>query len=176
MRGFLTKLDIFAPFSCPGLAPRKVVLTFAPCGRAKTMVFLKWLGVRVPPDAEARILGADSPVDESVALLCEILKQILDETRGCGVPLGVSVESVSIFKKEIEAVHDLFRKTQAIALDARGTPWKVTWQDAAAPPAKTSAPTTAAAGTTAKLALAVASAALVFSVMGLVAIFHMLPS
>ncbi|KAH8072416.1 hypothetical protein JL721_3690 [Aureococcus anophagefferens] len=123
--------DYGAACRARGLAPRKVVLTFAPCGRAKTMVFLKWLGVRVPEDAEKRILDAESPVDESVTLLCELFSEILDKTRGCGVPLGVSVESVSIFKKEIEAVHDLFRKTQAIALDHRGKAWKVTWSEAA---------------------------------------------
>ena len=116
-----------------GLAPCKVVLTFAPCGRPKTMTFLKWLGIRVPEEAERRILDAESPVDESVALLCETLEKILDETLDCGVPLGVSVESVSIFRKEIDAVHELMRRTQAIALDKRGIKWRVVWQDASAP-------------------------------------------
>ena len=32
------------------------------------MTFLKWLGIRVPEEAERRI-DAESPVDESVALL-----------------------------------------------------------------------------------------------------------
>ena len=49
------------------------------------------------------------------------------------MPLGVSVESVSIFRKEIDAVHELMRRTQAIALDKRGIKWKVVWEDAAAP-------------------------------------------
>ena len=113
-----------------GLTPCKVVLTFAPCGRPKTMTFLKWLGIRVPEEAERRILDAESPVDESVALLCETLEKILDETQDCGVPLGVSVESVSIFRKEIDAVHELMRRTQAIALDKRGIKWRVVWEDA----------------------------------------------
>ena len=95
--------------------------------------FLKWLGIRVPEEAEQRILEADSPVEESVALLCETLEKILDETQDCGVPLGVSVESVSIFRKEIDAVHELMRRTQAIALDKRGIKWWVVWEDASAP-------------------------------------------
>ncbi|KAK7249688.1 hypothetical protein SO694_00004326 [Aureococcus anophagefferens] len=114
----------------PGPGARKVVLTFAPCGRAKTMVFLKWLGVRVPEDAEKRILDAESPVDES---------------------------SVSIFKKEIEAVHDLFRKTQAIALDHRGKAWKVTRSGPSARRARTSA--SGAAGGVPAVALAAAALA-----------------
>ena len=27
--------------------PKKVILTFAPCGRPKTMTFIKWLGMNV---------------------------------------------------------------------------------------------------------------------------------
>ena len=50
---------------------------------------------------------------------------ILNETKGCGVPLGVSVESVSIFKNEIDAAHELFRRTQAILLDFLEEPWLV---------------------------------------------------
>jgi len=116
-----------------GLTPQKVVLTFAPVSRPKTMQFIKWLGVRVPPAAEEQILSADRPVDASVALMCDILTTILAETMGVGVPLGISCESVSIYKAEIDGVHDLFRKLQGILLDARGTPWKVQWVEVMPP-------------------------------------------
>lgn len=112
-----------------GVTPRKVVLTFAPVSRAKTMNFIKWLGVRVPPDVEESILKAEKPVEESIVLLCNHLKTILAECSGIGVPLGVSCESVSIFKAEIDGVHELFRRLQGILLDSRGSPWKVQWVD-----------------------------------------------
>lgn len=35
-------------------------------------------------------------------------------TAGCGVPLGINVESVSGFRDEIDATHELFRSLQAI--------------------------------------------------------------
>ena len=85
------------------IAPKRIVLTFAPCGREKTMRFIKWLGVTVPEDVEKEILEADDKVGKSVDLLCAMCRKILDETKGCGVPLGISVESVSIFKNEINA-------------------------------------------------------------------------
>lgn len=117
-----------------GLVPRKVVLTFTPVSRPKTMNFVKWLGVSVPVEAEERILSAGKDegdhagrVDASVTFLCEVLATILEETAGCGVPLGISCESVSIFKSEIDGVHTLFRKLQKSLLDTRGTPWKVQW-------------------------------------------------
>jgi hypothetical protein len=95
-----------------GVIPKKVIITFAPCGRPKTMTFIKWLGIIVPEEVEQRILSADSPVNESIALLCEILQQILDNTSRSGVPLGINVESLSIFKEEIDGAHTLFQKLQ----------------------------------------------------------------
>jgi len=147
-----------------GLTPKKVVLTFAPCGRPKTMTFLKWLGIRVPAAVEERILGAEVPVDESVTLLCETLETILDATKSCGVPLGISVESVSIFKKEIEAVHELMRRMQAITLDRMGFKWKVVWEDidtkpAAVVPASTATTVAVAAGVAALVSFLVAKRA-----------------
>lgn len=97
-----------------GTVPKKVVLTFAPCGRAKTMTFIKWLGMHVPEEVEQRILGAENPVKESLEVLCELLKTILQQTGGSGVPLGINVESLSIFKEEIDAAHELFQKLQVI--------------------------------------------------------------
>lgn len=119
-----------------GITPRKVVLTFAPVSRAKTMEFIKWLGVRVPKEAEDLILNAEKPVDKSVEFLCDVLRHILDECVGIGVPLGISCESVSIFKSEIDGCHELFRRLQGIMLDTRGSPWKVQWVEVMPPAGK----------------------------------------
>jgi hypothetical protein len=118
-----------------GIVPRKVILTFAPVSRKKTMQFIKWLGVNVPPEAEQTILESEKPVDASIELLCDILRRILSECVGVGVPLGISCESISIYKAEIDGVHELFRRLQGILLDARGSPWKVQWV-AVLPPLK----------------------------------------
>lgn len=95
-----------------GMVPKKVILTFAPCGRAKTMTFIKWLGMNVPEEVEKRILESPSPVKESMKFLQEVLKEILLKTAGSGVPIGVNVESLSIFKEEIDAAHELFQSLQ----------------------------------------------------------------
>lgn len=95
-----------------GVVPKKVIMTFAPCGREKTMTFIKWLGMFVPADVEKRILNAENPVNESIVLLCEILTDILGKTAGSGVPLGINVESLSIFREEINGAHDLFQRLQ----------------------------------------------------------------
>eukprot|EP01031_Cornospumella_fuschlensis_P032661 gene32661-39487_t len=110
-----------------GKVPKKIVLTFAPCGRAKTMSFIKWLGMHVPEDVEKRIFEAASPVSESILILCEILSTVLEQTHNSGVPLGINVESLSIFKEEIDAAHELFQKLQAVLLGSAGSPWAVRW-------------------------------------------------
>ena len=59
--------------------------------------------------------------------MCENLRMILDETQTCGVPLGINVESVSGYRDEIDATHDLFRSLQSIMLNHQGMPWVVRW-------------------------------------------------
>ena len=58
--------------------PSRVVLTFAPCGREKTMQFIKWLGVTVPLEVERAILDAEDKVGKSVDLLTDMCKTILE--------------------------------------------------------------------------------------------------
>jgi hypothetical protein len=94
------------------ITPKKVILSFAPCGRPKTMTFIRWLGMSVPAATEARIMESATPVAESVAIGCENLINILASTKGCGVPLGINVESLSIYKEEIDAAMTLFQKLQ----------------------------------------------------------------
>ena len=86
----------------------------------------------MPPEVERRILAKnetskEAAVGESVLVCCEILQKILSEAGDCGVPLGISVESVSGFREEIDAAFELFRRLQQIFLDARGLPWGVRW-------------------------------------------------
>jgi sRNA-binding carbon storage regulator CsrA len=109
------------------VVPKKVVLTFAPCGREKTMTFIKWLGMHVPAEVESRILSSADPVQESVKVLTEVLVTVLAQTGGSGVPLGINVESLSIFREEIDAAHALFQKLQATLLTSYGSPWAVRW-------------------------------------------------
>jgi len=91
-----------------GVEPRRIMLTFAPCGREKTLAFLRWLGVNVPPETAQAILGAARPLERSIALCRDNLRRILDGPYAGAVPLGVNVESVSINRDEIDASVELF--------------------------------------------------------------------
>jgi hypothetical protein len=97
-----------------GVAPRRVVLTFSPCGRDKTLAFLRWLGVNVPADTEREILGAPRPLARSIEICRDNLRRILDQPYADKLPLGVNVESVSINRDEIDASVELFHALREV--------------------------------------------------------------
>ena len=91
-----------------GTQPKRIVLTFAPCGREKTLTFMRWLGINIPPETERAILGAANPLAKSIEICRDNLRRILDGGYAGQVPLGVNVESVSINRDEIDASVELF--------------------------------------------------------------------
>lgn len=91
-----------------GLAPRRIILTFVPCGRPKTMAFIRWLGVAVGEATAAAILDDPAPLSRSIRICRSHLRLILDHIDPAALPLGLNVESVSIYRDEIEASIDLF--------------------------------------------------------------------
>ena len=90
-----------------GVEPHRVILTFSPVGREKTLAFLQWLGVRVPEETARSILGAANPLAQSIEICRANLRRILERAHNAGIPLGVNVESVSINRDEIDASIDL---------------------------------------------------------------------
>ena len=97
-----------------GTEPQRVILTFAPCGREKTLAFLRWLGVNVPAETERSILGASNPLARSIEICRDNLRRILDGGYAGAIPLGVNVESVSINRDEIDASIDLFHALREV--------------------------------------------------------------
>ena len=103
-----------------GVQPQRIVLTFAPAGRAKTITFLKWLGVHVPSETETAILTAANPIARSIEICRENLRRILDHDYVRQIPLGLNVESVSINRDEIDASVDLFRALDDVMRESLG--------------------------------------------------------
>ena len=97
-----------------GTTPKRVILTFAPCGREKTLGFLRWLGVNVSADTERAILGAPNPLARSIGICRDNLRRILDGAYASHIPLGINVESVSINRDEIDASIDLFHALREV--------------------------------------------------------------
>jgi len=105
-----------------GVAPRRVVLTFAPCGREKTMAFIQWLGILVPEATERAILSAPNPLAKSIEICRANLVRILEQDYLGRVPLGINVESVSINRNEIDASVDLFHALAGVLAERPALP------------------------------------------------------
>jgi len=97
-----------------GVEPRRVVLTFSPCGREKTLGFLRWLGVTVSPETERTLFGAANPLAKSIEICRDNLRRILEQPYAAKLPLGINVESVSINRDEIDASVDLFHALREV--------------------------------------------------------------
>jgi hypothetical protein len=96
------------------IAPKRIVLTFIPCGRVKTLEFMRWLGVGIADQTMQAILDAPAPITKSIDICCENLRAILDQEYGQHLPLGINVESISINREEIDASIDLFHQLQSV--------------------------------------------------------------
>jgi 5,10-methylenetetrahydrofolate reductase len=100
-----------------GVTPRRIILTFTPCGRPETLRFLQWLGVYIPAEVQQALLTSPTQLAESIRTCVRSLGQILDSGIAEAVPLGVNVESVSIKKDEIEASVDLCAALRGVVQD-----------------------------------------------------------
>ncbi|MEZ0109954.1 hypothetical protein ABH920_003968 [Catenulispora sp. EB89] len=85
------------------IEPRPVLFTLSVCGSAKTLTFLKWLGVDVPRWLENSLRHADDTLAESYQQCLTNARDLIAFCRKLGTPFGFLVESVSIRKVEIEA-------------------------------------------------------------------------
>lgn len=97
-----------------GLTPKRLILTFTPCGSEQTLDFMQWLGISVPQASRYRILDAENPLNESIKICRDNLTQILTHCADLEVPLGLNVESLTNRKEEIDASIRLFRLLKAL--------------------------------------------------------------
>jgi hypothetical protein len=90
--------------------PLPVIVTLSPCGSAKTLSFMQWLGISFPRWLENDLRYAADPLAISVELCERIFSELWEYARGKRIPLGINVESVSIRKIEIDASVELFQR------------------------------------------------------------------
>ncbi|TWT05056.1 hypothetical protein [Reyranella sp. CPCC 100927] len=105
-----------------GVTPRRVILTFIPCGRARTLAFIRWLGIAITDATAASIFADAAPLSRSIAICRDHLQAILSQDYVRTIPLGLNVESVSIYKDEIDASIDLHHALHDVAREFLNTP------------------------------------------------------
>lgn len=96
-----------------GVKPKRVILTFSPCGSAKTLEFIGWLGISVPEATSLRILQSDNPLKESLLISRNNFEQVIQACIPLNIPLGLNIESLTNRKEEIDAAILLFKLLKA---------------------------------------------------------------
>ena len=103
-----------------GAEPVPIILTFSPCGSAKTLAFMQWLGIAFPRWLENELRHSPDPLATSLALCEQICADATAYARTKRIPLGINVESISIRRPEIEAAGTLLSSLQEMIGSIQG--------------------------------------------------------
>ncbi|GAB3930374.1 methylenetetrahydrofolate reductase [Larkinella terrae] len=87
--------------------PPTLIFTITACGSAKTLQFMEWLGIHVPDDVKADLLGSENMLEKSVKICFDIASALTTICQERSIPFGFNIESVAIRKAEIDASIDL---------------------------------------------------------------------
>lgn len=91
-----------------------VLFTITPCGSAKTLDFMKWLGISIPRWLENDLINSEDILDKSVTLSKSIFTELLEYSKEKDIPIGCNIESLSIRKVEIDASVQLVKDIRCI--------------------------------------------------------------
>lgn len=96
-----------------------VLVTLTPCGSPRTLAFIEWLGVYVPPWFHNELLHSSDMLSTSVELGVGVFRDLHEFATRKGIPLGCNVESVSLRRDEIEASVELVERIADVLGDSR---------------------------------------------------------
>lgn len=91
-----------------------IIFTLTPCGSAKTLDFMKWLGINVPNYLEDDLKESGDILHESIKLSRDIFEELYRYGQKKGIPIGCNIESVAIRKAEIDASIELLEEVKKI--------------------------------------------------------------
>lgn len=97
-----------------GVTPAPVIFTFSVIGSAKTLDFMRWLGIEIPNWLENDLTNTDDPLGVSSAHALAMATDLVAYCRRTGMPFGINVESVSARRTEIEAAVELAQQVAEV--------------------------------------------------------------
>lgn len=89
-----------------------VLLTLTPCGSAKTLDFMKWLGISIPRWLENELVHSQDILQKSIDYSEQSWLELKDFADEKGIPIGCNIESVAIRKVEVDASIELLNRIQ----------------------------------------------------------------
>ncbi|MBE2986664.1 methylenetetrahydrofolate reductase [Campylobacter sp. RM12920] len=98
-------LDYYAKLDAPKVP---IIFTFTPCGSARSLEFMKWLGIEISPKTEQELLGAQDMLAHSMKHSAKLFGELYEYGKRLGISIGANVESVAKNKTDIAAAVTLF--------------------------------------------------------------------
>jgi Methylenetetrahydrofolate reductase len=93
-----------------GLPLVPIIFTLTPCGSAKTLQFMKWLGISIPRWLENELMHSQDILEHSLKVCAGNWAELNDYASSKNIPIGCNIESVAIRKVEVEASFELLRQ------------------------------------------------------------------
>ncbi len=87
-----------------------ILFTLTPCGSAKTLQFMKWLGISIPKWLENDLIHAKDILQRSVDVSEQSYRELKAFADEKGIPVGCNIESVAIRKVEVDASIELLAR------------------------------------------------------------------
>jgi hypothetical protein len=109
-KNFLSDYYYFGQENEQPLAP--VLLTLTPCGSAKTLEFMKWLGISIPRWLENDLIHSQDILEKSIDFSEQSWLELKDFADEKNIPIGCNIESVAIRKVEVDASIELLNRIQ----------------------------------------------------------------
>lgn len=87
-----------------------ILFTLTPCGSAKTLEFMKWLGISIPKWLENDLIHSNDILQRSVDVSEQSYRELKAFADEKGIPVGCNIESVAIRKVEVDASIELLKR------------------------------------------------------------------
>ncbi len=87
-----------------------ILFTLTPCGSAKTLQFMKWLGISIPRWLENDLIHSNDILQRSVDVSEQSYRELKAFAEEKGIPVGCNIESVAIRKVEVDASIELLKR------------------------------------------------------------------
>ncbi|MFT7372938.1 MAG: hypothetical protein ACI9T9_001632 [Oleiphilaceae bacterium] len=87
-----------------------ILFTLTPCGSAKTLQFMKWLGISIPRWLENDLIHSNDILQRSVDVSEQSYRELKAFAEEKGIPVGCNIESVAIRKIEVDASIELLER------------------------------------------------------------------
>jgi len=94
-----------------------VIFTLTICGSPKTLQFMEWLGIHIPPAMKEELKASENQLARSVEIATTIAKELILFCKQHNIPCGFNIESVAIRKEEIEASFGLLGAVRQLLID-----------------------------------------------------------